>query len=257
MQSQPTLETSTSSPVSAAPKSAAKIVAKKRERLFYSGMAAAIFLVVFAGFAPTYYLRPYFTPTALPALLHVHGVVFSAWLVLFVTQTFLVAANRVRLHRRLGMAGAWLAAVMVVVGAVTAVVRAKEGAAPPGIDPLAFLIVPIGDILVFPTIVAAGIYYRRRPDVHKRLMLVAMIGILGAAFARLPVVGGLGPIAFFGLTDLMLVAVAVHDFATLGRVHRATLLGGLLVAVSHPVRLLIGATPVWMAFAKWMTGFVG
>jgi hypothetical protein len=256
MQSQTTLETSSSSPVSAAPK-ADKVAARKRERLFYSGMAAAIFAIVFAGFAPTYYLRPYFTPTALPALLHVHGVVFSAWLVLFVAQTFLVAANRVRLHRRLGMAGAWLAAVMVVVGAVTAVIRAKEGAAPPGVDALAFLTVPLGDILVFPTIVAAGIYYRRRPDVHKRLMLVAMIGILGAAFARLPIVGGMGPIAFFGLTDLLLVVVALHDFATLGRVHRATLLGGLLVAVSHPVRLLIGATPVWMAFARWLTGLAG
>jgi hypothetical protein len=236
---------------------AQKTVTRQRERLFYSGMAIAILIVVVAGFAPTYFLRPLFTTAPLPRVLHVHGVVFTAWLVLYVAQSLLVAANRTRVHRRLGMAGAWLAGVMVVVGTYTALVRAKAGAAPPGVDPLAFLAVPLFDMLVFSTLVATGISLRRRPDVHKRLMLMAMVSILSAAFARLPGVGALGPPGFFGLTDSFVALCVVYDLAALGRVHRATWSSGLFVVISQPLRLMLSATPAWLAFAKWATGLVG
>jgi hypothetical protein len=75
---------------------------RRRERLFYTGMAAAFLLVVFAGFARTYYLRPYFGAPLLTPLLRLHGLVFSAWIVLLLAQTALVAAKRTPLHRRLG-----------------------------------------------------------------------------------------------------------------------------------------------------------
>lgn len=67
---------------------------RRRERVFYTGMAAAFLVVVFAGFARTYYLRPYFAATPLQPLLHLHGIVFSAWIVLLHVQTALVATNR-------------------------------------------------------------------------------------------------------------------------------------------------------------------
>jgi hypothetical protein len=237
----------------------AGISTRQRERLFYIGMAAAVVLTVFAGFARTYYLRPLFADSPLPALLHLHGIVFTAWVALFVTQTALVATNRVRVHRRLGVAGGVLAALMLVVGAATALIRAKAGAAPPGgPPPLVFLVVPLGDLLVFGTLVGVGLHYRRRPDVHKRLMLLAMIAILPAAIARLPFafIQQAGPLAFFGLADLLILVCLAYDVVARGRPHRATVLGGLFLAASHPIRLMIGGTAAWLAFADWLTSLV-
>ena len=233
--------------------------ARRRERMFYTGMALAAVATVFAGFARTYYLRPYFSAGSLGPLLHLHGVIFTSWLVLLPVQTALVALGRTHLHRRLGVAGGVLAALMVVVGSLTAIVRAKVTEVPPGTpDPLAFLTIPLGDMLVFATLVGAGLYYRRRPDVHKRLMLLATIAILPAATARLPLafIQEVGPLAFFGLADLFIVACLVYDLVSLRRPHRATIWGGLLIVVSHPLRLLVGNTSAWLWFAAWLTSWV-
>ncbi|HEX8503447.1 MAG TPA: hypothetical protein VF659_22880 [Pyrinomonadaceae bacterium] len=233
---------------------------RRRERLFYTGMAVVCVLTVFAGFSRTYYLRPYFGTPALAPLLHLHGVVFTSWLVLLLAQTALVAANRTRLHRRLGVAGGALAALMVVVGTATAVIRAKQGAAPPGSPgPLAFLTVPLGDMLVFAVLVGAGFYYRRRADFHKRLMLLATVAILPAATARLPFafIQQGGPLVFFGVADLFIVVCLLYDVYARRNFHRATLLGGLLIIVSHLLRPVVGGTQAWLSFAGWLTSWVG
>ena len=232
---------------------------RRRERVFYTGMAAAFLVVVFAGFARTYYLRPYFAPTPLHPLLHLHGIVFSAWIVLLVAQTALVAAKRTAIHRRLGVAGVVLAVLMVLVGSATAIVRAKIVEVPPGSpSPLVFLTIPLGDMLVFSLLAGAGFYFRRRLDVHKRLMLLATVAILPAAVARLPFdfIQQYGPLAFFGLPDLFVVVCLVYDLATRGRFHRATVVGGLLLVVSHPLRLVVGNTHAWLSFAEWLTRWV-
>ena len=221
-------------------------------------MAVAAVATVFAGFAKTYYLKSYFGAPALGPLLHVHGVVFTSWLALFFTQTVLVAAHRIDVHRRLGIAGGVLAALVAAVGAVTAVVRAKQGAAPPGgPPPLVFLAIPLTDILLFTSLVGAGFYFRRRGDTHKRLMLLATIAILPAAIARLPFeLLKAGPPAFFGLTDLFVAACIVYDLAARGRVHPATAWGGLVVVASQPLRLMVAGTSAWLAVANWLTGLV-
>ena len=231
---------------------------RRREHLFYLGMAMAVVGTVFAGFAPTYYLRPLFGATPLMPLLHLHGLVFTSWMVVLLTQTTLVAANRTDVHRRLGIAGAVIAVLMVVVGTITAIIRAKQGAAPPvGPSPLVFLAIPLGDMLVFSSLVGAGFYFRRRPDVHKRLMLLATISILSAAIARLPFgILKAGPPAFFGLTDLFIVACILYDLIAGRRIHRATALGGLLIVASQPLRLMLAGTSAWMSFATWLTQLV-
>ena len=123
---------------------------RRREHLFYTGMAIAVVGTVFAGFAPTFYLRPFSGAPPLMPLLQLHGLVFTSWMMLLLTQTSLVAANRTDVHRRLGIAGAVIAVLMVLVGTMTAIIRAKQGAAPPGgPSPLVFLAVPLGDMLVF------------------------------------------------------------------------------------------------------------
>ena len=231
---------------------------KRRERLFYTGMVVAIVITVVAGFSRTFYLRPHFQTQPLIPLLVLHGVVFSSWIVLLITQTTLVATKRTRTHMRLGIAGGVLASLMIIIGTVTALVRAKGPSPVPGVNPLSFLTIPLGDMLVFAILVGAAFYFRRRADVHKRLMLLATIGILPAAVARLPFafIQQYGPLAFFGLSDLFIVPCLIYDFITRGRPHRATVLGGALIVISHPLRLIIGGTHAWLAFATWLTHLI-
>src|SRR3989454_3225618 len=149
-------------------------------------MAVAMVLTVFAGFSRTFYLRPYFQTQPLIPLLILHGVVFSSWIALTVIQTTLVATKRIRTHMRLGIAGGVLATLMIIIGTITAIVRAKGPSPIPGVNPLSFLTIPLGDMLVFGVLIGLAFYYRRKMDIHKRLMLLATIGILPAAVARLP-----------------------------------------------------------------------
>jgi len=231
-------------------------VDKRRERFFYTGMAAAILLTVFAGFSRTYYLRPIFQTQPLITLLHAHGLIFTCWIALFLTQTTLVAAKRTRTHMRLGIAGGVLAVLMVLIGTLTAIVRAKTAVPPPGFSsPLIFLTIPLADMLVFAILIGAAFYFRLRADIHKRLMLLATIGILPAAIARLPFdfILQYGPIAFFGLADLFIIPCLIWDLATRGRPHRATVLAAALIVISQPLRLVIGNTHAWLVFATWLT----
>jgi uncharacterized membrane protein YozB (DUF420 family) len=228
---------------------------KRQERLFYTGMTIAFVITVFAGFSRTFYLRPYFHTERLIPLLILHGIVFTSWLVLLFTQTTLIATKRTRTHMRLGVAGGVLASLMIVIGTVTAIVRAKGPSPIPGVNPLSFLTIPLGDMLVFAILVGAAFYFRRRVDTHKRLMLLATIALLPAAVARLPIgfIETGGPLVFYGLADLFIVPCLIYDFVTRGRPHRATVLGGALIVISHPLRLIIGSTHAWLVFATWLT----
>jgi hypothetical protein len=230
------------------------------DRLFYGGMATAMGLTVFAGFASTYYLRfftggPSATLTRGPftALVHVHGALFTAWVLLFIVQTALVASRRVAVHRRLGVAGAVLAAAMVVAGTFVAIATAARGSAPAGLDPLAFLVIPIFDMVLFAIFVTAALALRRDREAHKRLMLLAYVSIVVAAVARLPGVLPLGPPAFFGLSFLFVVVGGIYDFLSRRRVHKVYLWGGALIVASVPVRLAISGTGAWRALAELLT----
>lgn len=231
-------------------------LSKRRERFFYNGMAAAILLTVFAGFSRTYYLRPVFETQPLIPLLHVHGLIFTSWIALFLIQTTLVAAKRTRTHMSLGIAGGVLAVLMIVIGSLTAILRAKTAATPPGFSsPLIFLTIPLVDMLVFAILISGAFYFRLRAAIHKRLMLLATIGILPAAVARLPFdfILKAGPVGFFGLADLFIIPVLIWDLATRGRPHRATVLAAALIVISQPLRIVIGNTHAWIAFATWLT----
>jgi hypothetical protein len=233
------------------------------DRLFYGGMALALGLTVLAGFASTYYLRffaggPRATLTGGPftALVHVHGALFTAWVLLFIVQTALVASRRVAVHRRLGVAGAALASAMVVAGTLIAIATAARGSAPMGVDPLAFLAIPLFDMVLFATFVTAALMLRRDREAHKRLMLLAYVSIVVAAVGRLPGVLSLGPPALFGLAFLFVVVAGIYDFLSRRRVHKVYLWGGALILVSVPVRLAISGTGAWRALAALLTARV-
>ena len=231
------------------------------ERRFFTGMALAILAVVFAGFSRGFYLRAFFPGHPVPPepFFAVHGVVFTAWIVLLVTQARLVARGRLDLHRRLGAFGALLAMLMVVLGTIGALIAARRpgGFVEVPIPPLQFLAVPIFEMVLFPAFVAIGLASRREPQAHKRWMLLATLAILTAAVARIPIIERLGPPAYFAGVDLFIVALAIWDFRTRGRLHPATLWGGLVLIVSQPLRLVVSGTKGWLAFARWATGLLG
>ncbi len=232
-----------------------EIVRRGGERRLYTWAAAIAALVVFAGFARTYYLKSAFGTPDLSTLKHVHGVVMTAWFTLFLVQVRLVATGRTPLHRKVGTFGVILAALVVIVGTATALVAAKAGSTP-GPPPLVFLAIPLGDMLVFLALISAAILYRRRGDFHKRLMLLATLSILTAAIARVPLdflaAGGLP--AFFGTTDLLILGCVAFDTVKNRRLHPAFIAGVLLVIGSQVARFLIAGTPQWTSFARWLVG---
>jgi hypothetical protein len=212
-------------------------------------MSLAFALSVFIGFAPTYFLKGYFGGPSLTPLVHFHGLVFSGWILLLVIQTALVAGRRVDLHRRLGVVGVVLAAMIPIVALTAAIASARRNFAANPVEALTFLVLPFGDVLVFLTLAGAAFYYRRRPETHKRLMLLATIGILDAAVARWPLeVIQTSSFAFFVVTDLFLLPGVIYDLAARRRVHRAYVWGGLLILISQPVRMAIAETNLWLAF---------
>jgi hypothetical protein len=228
----------------------------RRTRRFYVAMALAFALTVFEGFSRTYFLKLHYGGPALSFPLHVHGVVFSAWVLLFPAQTSLVAARRTDLHRRIGVVGAGLAGALLVMGTATAILRVRGGSAPiPGVSGLAFLAIPLFDMVVFAILAGTGLALRRRLETHKRLMTLATVGLMSAPIARIPWVFRSGPLAFFGLTNLFVVAMLVYDLATRRRVQPATVWGGLVLVASQPLRLMISGTAAWTAFAAWATGW--
>lgn len=231
------------------------------DRIFYSGMSIIMAFVVLVGFAPTYYLRVFSPGTAgatisgasITPLIHMHAALFSSWVLLFVVQTSLIASRRVRTHRLLGIGGAVVAILMVIAGFTTAVASARAGAAPPGVDPLVFLVIPLFDIVLFAGFVGTALWLRRQKESHKRLMLLAYISIITAAVARLPGVLPLGPLGFYGLTFLLLLAAVLYDFSTRRKVHPVYKWGGALLVLSVPGRLALSTTGAWKTFAEFLT----
>lgn len=225
------------------------------ERRFYIGAAIGAILIVFAGFARTYYLKGVFGAPPILELVHVHGIVMTSWFLLFLVQVGLVATRHTNIHRKVGVGGTILAALMVIISVATAISAARRGVTP-GPPPLVFLVIPLGDLLVFSILVTAGISLRKKLTTHKRLMLMASMGILTPAIARIPLefIATGGPLVFFGLTDLLILAVIAVDTVRNRRLHPAFAWSALLVIASHPLRLMLSGTDVWMRFATWLVG---
>lgn len=119
------------------------------------------------------------------------------------------------------------------------------------------MVVPLFDMVVFGALVASAVFLRRRPQAHKRLMLLATLSLLGAAAARLPLsyhLPGVPLLYAFVVIDVLILVGVLHDLATRHRVHPAYIWGGLLIVVSEPLRLAIGSRHAWLAFATLLVG---
>lgn len=227
------------------------------ERRFFLGMALALLAAVLLGFSRSFFLRPLFPkwPSPHENIFYFHGALFTAWILLLVLQASLVTAGRSDLHRRIGPFGGLLAAAMLVIGVVGALTAAGRATGFVGIPvpPMQFLAIPIFDMILFPAFVWVGIAKRRDLQSHKRWMLLATVNLVTAAIARWPGMAPLGPLAFFGVADLFIVALAIWDFKTRGKLHPATKWGGLIIIASQPLRLAVSGTAGWLAFAHWAT----
>jgi hypothetical protein len=236
-----------------------RIIPGRAERRFYTGAATIAALLVFVGFAHSYYLKPIFgapiwAPVMTP-ILHLHGALMTSWILLFLIQTRLIATRRTPLHRRVGVFGGFLAATMIVVGSLLAITQAKLGRSPEPGGALRFLVIPLGDLLVFGLLIGIGLYFRNRVQIHRRLMLLATLSILAAAVARIPIglIQNGGPLVFYGITDLFILACVGYDTAKNRRLNPAFAMGALFVIVSHPLRLMLSGTNAWLHVATWLT----
>jgi len=221
---------------------------------FYVGIAVVLAITVFIGFAPTFYLKAFTAAPSLSPLVWAHGLLFTGWIALLLTQVTLVANDRVDVHMRLGMFGVAVAVAMVVVGLLTAINAARLGHVPPGAPPpLMFLAIPVFAIVEFAILFGAAIALRGNSQTHKRLMLLATITIVGAAIARLPLPFAGTPPGFFAIADLFILAGVIHDWRKQGRVHPVYAWAGSLLVALQPLQLAIMGTGAWLAFATWLT----
>lgn len=232
---------------------------RRHRRHLYLGASFIFLALVVWTFARTFYLRPFFGLPPLPSLLHVHGAVMSGWVALLAAQTTLIAAHRVQWHRRLGVFGAGWAALIVIIGSVTTLhaaareVRAHTdfAAAQVTITSLDML-----QMLFFAGYVAIAVWQRRRPDVHKRLMLLTIACMLPDALARLPInfmthatETELNLRIMVGLDVFVLTCVGL-DTLWHRRLHPAFAWGASLFVGAFHMALYVTQTPAWIAFGE-------
>lgn len=244
---------------------------QKAHSKFFFYAAIGCLLTAFLGFTPTY-----FSPIARGSfnahpIVHIHGIVFFAWTLFFVFQTWLVANGRTTLHRETGMLGISLATAMLFLGLMVGAESGRRAAAAGfALDGIHFMAVPVSGIVLFAVLIGFAIGYAKNRDVHKRLMLIATASIVDAAIARLfltflapPPVPGASPVPPLVVTippailaDLFIVAGMVHDWRTRGKIHPVYFIAGSAVVAVHVLRVPFAATAAWESMARWLLNAV-
>lgn len=239
----------TAAPYSRTSARPASLPGRRFDHIFFTSMAFVMLATVFAGFARTYYLAGVYRAPLPSPIIHIHGAVFSCWILLLVAQTSLVSAGRVDIHRRLGVAGFFLACLMIVLG-VMAATDALARNAPVGRDPRLFYMFHLTDLLVFGVLVYFAFRMRLDAPAHKRLIYIATIGLLGPAIARLPLafLRPSSPVVTW-LTESFLLVLVAYDLWSTHRIHRATLWAGAFLVLVLQIRVPIAKTAPWHTFA--------
>jgi hypothetical protein len=216
------------------------------DRFFYLGMSLLVAAVVAFGFGHTIGANLLHPDTPRPLILHLHAVVFSIWVVLFITQSALVRVSKVALHRRMGVVAAMLGGILPVLGVTTALAMHHWH------DQLnasghASLSLPFNDMLTFSVAFGLAIRWRRRPEFHRRLMLIATCCLTSAAFARFPE-SMVPDNAFYACVDMLLLLGVLRDLVVNRHVHAVYRYGLPCMIVSQGIAqyLLLAAPAVWL-----------
>jgi hypothetical protein len=246
------MATLSGSPLTSSPPASSR----RFEHLFFFSMSVLLTLAAVAGFAKTYFFAGLLRAKLPSPLIHIHGVVFTFWFVVLLCQAGLASAGRVDLHRRLGMAGIGIACLMLPLGFLATAEFLARMAPQPGL--LMASVMPITELFSFGVLAAAAFLYRSRPDIHKRLIILATIGIIGAAVGRMEFLPdwhlrGIAELRlFWAYTYVFLVPLAAFDILSLRKLHRATLWGSAFLISLHQLALSICTTGPWRGFARWV-----
>lgn len=223
---------------------------------FYPAIAVALAVFTIVAFSRTYYLRFLSDLAPMTLLVHLHGLVFTAWLVLFVAQTRLVAAHRVDLHMKLGIAGVVLAVLIVLVSVATVAANsAIPRVRPSGLTPSQFTAVGLTSTSLFAVFVALGIAWRRRATLHRRFMVLAMIAVLSPPTSRLLTQLGLREYSSYLVplgAGIFIAWCLIHDWRRHHIVHPVYAIGGLAILASWPLRLMVGHSEWYQPIGDWI-----
>jgi len=217
------------------------------QRSFFVVFAAVSVLVVLSGFARTFFMPVAHGTFRAPRIVYVHASLFLAWVSLLVAQTVLAFSHNVRWHRQLGWISVVLIPAMIAsdIG-VSLWATARDLRGGQGNLALAFLFGLFMDVASFAALATVAVVMRRKPQVHKRLIVIATIGILGPAIGRIPRIGAMSATVVVALV----LSVVAYDLVTRGRVHAATLWGGSALLASAFTQAPLGATTLWMSMAR-------
>ncbi|HEX3429652.1 MAG TPA: hypothetical protein VHT03_02105 [Rhizomicrobium sp.] len=224
------------------------------ERRFYLGTSLLFAALIFWTFARTYYLRTFFHRPPLPALLHIHGMVMTGWVVLLAVQSGLIASRRVQAHRWLGALGAGWAVLVVILGSVTTLhASAREVHNHTAFADMQVRITGLEliQMILFAGFAAAAISLRKRTAYHKRLMLLTVACMLPSALARLPIGNVTNLFILTGL-DLFVLACAGIDTLRNRRLHPAFAWGAGALLLSINLAFYLTKLPAWIAFGRWL-----
>ncbi len=229
------------------------LVHRQSEHRFFVWLAISIAILVFIGFARTYYLHSLFKTPELSTFLHVHGAVMTGWIVLFAVQTFLIASKRARIHRILGTLGAGYALLVVVMGCTATVLAARREVlahSPFVSNFLTVLALELTQMLLFASLVSFGIWLRNSVGYHKRLILLGTFCILPNPIVRLFVWAGFGSnIVILSVWASLVTAIVVIDSIRKRRVHPAFGFGATIIVFVLYLVYFGSRTPLWQHFA--------
>ena len=224
------------------------ISAQRRSHQFYVGLSLLLIATVVIGFWPTYFGTLLRGGATRPLVMHVHGAIFTGWMALLFLQVGLAATGRVRTHRRVGTFGIWYGAAVFTMGVIATFaapvihVHAGEWTAD---QAAGFLILPIGDMILFGGFFGAAVKFRNKPEIHKRLIVAATVALAFAAVARM----NFAPPIFFVIWMAPMAALAAFDFRSTGRVHRVTMICIAVMVIAFP-RVLLIENEAWIAVGR-------
>ena len=246
-------------PTSLPARRAYRPVNRTHERIFFGGMAILLCVIVYIGFSPTYFGAGMLRAPLPSPILHVHGAVFTLWMFLFLVQSALISARRVKWHRSLGIVAFCLPPIMIVLGVIAAIDALHRKVRIGPLDPAVSFAIPTIGIACFTVVIFASWRARRRPDAHKRLILLATASLCEAAFGRFPwdrmgVSPAAGAVTGMGILALLLI---LYDLFSLHRIHRSTMWAAPLTFAVAALSVPIGMTAGWHVFAAFVNRVVG